>query len=466
MIWVVLLIYVSDLLSSQAACAQSLPPVAVDFLPSTISSAPILKAISLDQNDQFKINFLVDSGRSGNVDESQSRTLIKYFLTFLTIPEKDLWVNLSPAEPDRIVNADFGVTATATDMLRQDYLLKQLAASMTNPDHDLGKKFWEQVTARVRKEYGDIDIPLDTVNKVWIVPESAVVYEKEGAAFISESHLKVMLDEDYWSMKKIAPDHAVLEGDSKKVSGLCSDLVREVIVPEIEREVNEGPTFAELRQMYHALILAIWFKRHLKGSIVNKVYADQKKIAGIETSDHSASQQIYEQYLAALKQGVYNMIREEYDPEKQEVIPRKYFSGGFSFEDAAQKIDFRPASSFGSRVVSALGSFFRLTFSLVPQGVSKKILLGLLAAAPFIASAHATAFNDRDGLQTPHVRIADVSRSAGKSLISDELVEPLERPEEKARRLQEDQRGEQVVENRLRLSEDAPMPVIAPEPYH
>ena len=39
---------------------------------------------------------------------------------------------------------------------------------------------------------------------------------------------------------------------------------------------------------------------------------------------------IYQQYLKAFKKGVYNYIKEDQDPLTQQVIPRKYFSGGVS----------------------------------------------------------------------------------------------------------------------------------------
>ncbi len=54
------------------------------------------------------------------------------------------------------------------------------------------------------KKYGNTNIPVNTFNKVWIVPEKAVVYEnaKAGTAYVVESRLKVMLEADYLSMSK------------------------------------------------------------------------------------------------------------------------------------------------------------------------------------------------------------------------------------------------------------------------
>ncbi|MCK5579962.1 MAG: hypothetical protein KAJ18_01670 [Candidatus Omnitrophica bacterium] len=68
------------------------------------------------------------------------------------------------------------------DLLAQDYLLKQLTASLMYPEDELGKKFWDRVYAKAKEKYGHTNIPMDTFNKVWIVPEKAVVYENGDTA--------------------------------------------------------------------------------------------------------------------------------------------------------------------------------------------------------------------------------------------------------------------------------------------
>ena len=200
---------------------------------------------------------------------------MKYFLTALTIPEDDLWVNLSPYEKGRIIQDNFGQTLMGRDLLAQDYILKQLTASLIYPEKALGKEFWQQVYSKAAKEYGTTQIPVNTFNKVWIVPSEAVVWEHEGKVLIVKSRLKVMLEEDYLSMQK----HANVCGEH--ADAWAPNIVRAIVLPVLEKEVNEGKNFAQLRQMYQAMILATWYKKALKESILNKVYADKKKIAGI-----------------------------------------------------------------------------------------------------------------------------------------------------------------------------------------
>ena len=82
-------------------------------------------------------------------------------------------------------------------------------------------------------------------NKVWIVPEKALVYEnaKAGAAYIVKSKLKVMLEQDYLSMQHhnvetplVARKKDAINGVSTdNVNALASKIVRELVIPELTR---------------------------------------------------------------------------------------------------------------------------------------------------------------------------------------------------------------------------------------
>ena len=371
--------YCAGLAGRDLSYAQSpvaMPPAGVLLEALAVKPYSVLQGISVDPHDPFKINFLADAGEGRSIPEEQAQHFIKYFLAFLTIPEKDLWVNLSPAEPDRIVNLQLGETAAGQDLLREDYVLKQLAASLTHPDGALGKSFWREVYAKVREQYGDISIPLDTFSRVWVVPGQSVVYEQDGSAFISESHLKVLLDQDHQSLQYLDSGRNGQSRDDNMTPGSETyvSVARDIIVPAIEREVNEGQHFIALRQMHHALILAVWFKRKLKDSIVNRLYADRQKLAGIQINEKDAARKVYEQYMVALKKGVFDFIREEFDPVGQEMIPRRYFSGGLTLGDVATQTRFLSASLLGERLPEALSGLGRnivlFSVALRPRGDS------------------------------------------------------------------------------------------------
>ena len=319
------------------------------MLSATDSYDPaLMKGVTVFYDDPFHFNFIIDTGENVNISDSdlrvESTKLIKYFLAALTVPEEELWVNLSPFEKNRIIPQSLGLTEMGRDMLAQDYLLKQMSASLIYPEEELGKEFWAKAYKKAYDLYGTTEIPMNTFNKVWIIPESAEVYEHTimpteedssygKTALVIENRLKVMLEEDYLAMQKnlgnknIGTDQ-LDEEKVEQISSLTSDIYREVILPEIEREVNEGKNFANLRQIFQSMVLAAWYKKNLKETILGQVYADQAKVKGIDVEDKAVKEKIYNQYLDALYEGVFNYIKEDYDQFAQEEIPRKYFAGG------------------------------------------------------------------------------------------------------------------------------------------
>ena len=317
---------------------------------STAFNPVVLRGMKVDAVDPFKFDFLVDpgdTGLEGDAIKDESTRLIRYFMAAMTTPEKDVWVNLSPYEQDRIVPEAFGTTEMGRDLLAQDYILKQITSSLMYPENEPGKAFWQEMYKQAYDKYGTTDVPLDTFNKVWIMPDKAEVYEDKGVAYIGESRLKVMLESDYEAMshqkdmtesrasardlaqEKNVPVAAPASETASGTGDMTKEVIRNVMLPVIEKEVNAGRNFAQLRQIYQSLILAAWYKKRLKDSIFSKVYADQNKVTGVDVEDKDVKQKIWAQYVEAFKKGAYNYIKEEYDQYTQELIPRKYFSGGF-----------------------------------------------------------------------------------------------------------------------------------------
>jgi len=311
----------------------------------------IIKGMTISLENPLKFDFIVDSGEeslSGQEFEQESQKLIKYFLASITVPESDLWVNLSPYEKNRIIADSFGKTEMGRDLLAQDYILKKLTASLMLPENELGDNFWGKMRAKYADKLGDKDLNMDALNKIWIVPSKAVVYEHGTSVFVVESHLKVMLEEEYNEMM-------AQEGLTKKSDGSSesmSSLIKELIVPEIEKEVNEGKHFANLRQIYNSMILATWYKQNLKNSLLAQVYSDQNKIKGVDLKDEKAAEKIYNQYLDVFKQGVANYIREEYDENTQQVLSIKYFTGGTDFDVLPEVIQKHPLSNKDTSMLS------------------------------------------------------------------------------------------------------------------
>ncbi len=367
-LWVVLVAFFVTTVNPTTARADlaflPAPGTMVSLTPAY--APPLVRGIKVYKDNPFKFDFIVDAGDSkyGPNDpafKESGKKLIAYFLASLTTPEKDMWVNLSPYEKDRIIPQNFGDTQMGNELLAQDYLLKQVTSSLMYPEGETGREFWKKIYMESLKRFGSLNIVVNTLNKVWIVPDRAVVYEnpKDNTVVLVESRLKVMLEEDYLALTKQKVEVAAANQQ------MSNDIIREVVVPALEKEVNEGRNFASLRQVYHSLILATWYKNNLKKSILSRGYVDRNKTNGIDIENKNLNQLIYEQYLKSYRKGVYNYIKEEVDPATNTVVPKKHFSGGFTALGLNSKIQNEAAQNpDAAKKVLTLRNVFLFTAGL------------------------------------------------------------------------------------------------------
>lgn len=270
-------------------------------------SAPMLRALRIDPKNPLNLEFIVDMNDANALSESESSELVSYFLAVLTTPQENIWVNLSPYEKDRIIENSFSQTDMGRQLLAQDYILKQITSSLTNPETDLGKSYWQA------KENKEVDL-----SKIWIMPDQAEILEHQTVAIIKDSSLKVQAGSDLFALES---ENTTIADNVNQNSPL------ETLLPAITKEINNGENFAKLRQVYSALILGLWFKKKFENSFY-KYYIDQSKIKGIEISDEEVKHKIYNLYREAFDKGTYQINRKERSANNR-LIKKRYFSGGF-----------------------------------------------------------------------------------------------------------------------------------------
>ena len=99
---------------AQAYVGAGFKPALTLPLPGTmLSTTPaftpaLVKGITVHPDNPLQFNFIIDTGVSGldiqsEAFKQESTRLIKYFLAALTVPDEELWVNLSPYESERII---------------------------------------------------------------------------------------------------------------------------------------------------------------------------------------------------------------------------------------------------------------------------------------------------------------------------------------------------------------------------
>lgn len=325
---------------------ESLPPLGKLLETSGAYKASKLVGLKLNKDDPLHIDFILDKGDArlyGQELQGEARKLIQYFLTALTIPENHLWVNLSPYEANNIIPEDFASTQMGRHFLELDYFLKQLTASLTYPETELGRLYWRTIYDRTQAEFGTDQIEVNSYNKVWIVPDTASVVLTEGTALVTSGHLNVLTDNDYLASAVTGVQNEGqigLEHDSRarRLAEISSEATKEILIPKLEEEINHGETFARIRQAYYSLILATWYKQTLRDSLLSKAIADQGKLAGLTEPKSNYVDKLYERYIESFNLGVYNYIREDQNREANEIIPRKYYSGGITIKNLGRTI--------------------------------------------------------------------------------------------------------------------------------
>jgi hypothetical protein len=307
-----LVIFCISQFSGYAAFLPYMPTPGTMIALSEKADLPLPLAIEFKNNNPFDFNFVLS--RTGNNDpvflKGEAERIAKYFFAALTMPAKDLWVNLSPLEPGRIMADSTAQTELGQDLLGEDYVLKQLAASLTYPETEAGKKYWGEINGVGSRPASTFmqgragPAPTANLTKIWIIPGEMLIHESKGKALVVKAQLKVHVQDN--------------------------DPALQYILPLVEREVNQGKQFAHLRQIYYSVMLAGWFKRKLHETILSQTFFDKNKIQGSNSDDPAIREKIYNEYLKAFKQGVYNYKSQitDYKLGSRRAITRTYFSGG------------------------------------------------------------------------------------------------------------------------------------------
>ncbi|MFF8828987.1 hypothetical protein [Streptomyces sp. NPDC015131] len=174
--------------------------------------------------------------------------------TWLALDPQTFWVNLNPAEPDRIVDAALGRTNAGRVLLEADLRMKRTKAKVLHPDTATGTRFWREIRTAA-------DGSLCLSSRMWIVPGKVEVHEDGDALHI----LRAALDVKTESLTADDPSARSCRTDPA-ADAHNENLERTLVLPEITKAVNTAPEYAPLRRAFRARIVAQWVReRHRRG---------------------------------------------------------------------------------------------------------------------------------------------------------------------------------------------------------
>jgi glucose-6-phosphate isomerase len=320
-------------------------------------------------NDNFRL--LLDKGDLKALDDAktkeQAKVLLNYFLIGVALPDEAFWVNLRPDSENQIIDRYLERTDVGKIMLEADLQLKKDTALFTSPQTPEGREYWDKLYKKAGELYGYDTVTIPTLTRPWIVPGEIIIRESKESAYVYKAGLKVMLEQDYLNKSQIqnsksqinpksqisatirgeiSPNYKQFGGQNyqqyefkdlrlKQLNEYSSQLIREIIIPKLTKEVNSSKRYAALRQVYYSLILARWFKLRFNGK--KGTYAalvNSRNLNNLASTQAWSKTTYFKQYQKSFADGEYNIKEPVYTPAGQTI--RSYFSGGIQMNTMAQ----------------------------------------------------------------------------------------------------------------------------------
>ncbi|RZS32691.1 hypothetical protein EV193_11174 [Herbihabitans rhizosphaerae] len=193
------------------------------------------------------------------------------FFVWLSLPPSAFTVNLNPDEPNRIVDEKLGQTDAGRILLEADLELKRTAGRLMMPDNPVGERF------QARRS------PQCFTLRQWIVPAPATVHANGDELYIANAPLAVKMEPSQVNtpMAGSSCPQAKAELTQRDEAAFT-----ELILPLVEKTVNEAPEYAPLRRVYLSRVAAQWYRdRSLStptayGNLIDSGTIDRWKLAG------------------------------------------------------------------------------------------------------------------------------------------------------------------------------------------
>ena len=194
-----------------------------------------------------------------NTGMQTARQASDAFFTWLALPPQTFWVNLNPAQPDRIIDPTLARTDAGRVLLESDLLLKKTTVGLIRPDTPLGDQFWDELEAiyGARADQSCISF------RVWIVPQPATVRETANELYILDAPLTVKMVSEL--ITDPGANNPGCPQEDAATEARKEELFQRLILPKVIEAVNTQPQYEPLRRVYLSRVAAEWFRRRSYG---------------------------------------------------------------------------------------------------------------------------------------------------------------------------------------------------------
>ncbi|MFD5015338.1 hypothetical protein [Streptomyces chartreusis] len=284
------------------------------------------------------------------------------FFVWLSLPRSTFWVNLNPNEPDWIVGADLGRTDAGRILLQADLQLKKTTARLIHPDSSLGQRFWNKISGTCMSF------------RTWIVPEPAEVVDFDDELYILDAPLGVQMESQYLDARGSGGSAASCGKQRASVEAWNEQTFRDLILPQIEKAVNDDPAYAELRRVYLSRVAAEWYRE--RAGDASSTYGDLIDDGDVDdwvTATDWKPRDTFDQYVRSYRDGEFNVTRQTRNGEM--IQTRTYIFGGVDFS-GLQLQRLNADSAFSGRWSEMTQNTERATKTAVADKSRPQIWLG------------------------------------------------------------------------------------------
>lgn len=297
-------------------------------------SHPLLTSITIPFDNPKNIGLGLSTDASIEIAKGRYKQMLqnrlgRYFNTFLIVKEENLHADLSPLKGNFGLPEILKPTELGRDMLAQDFVLKCYTAGLLDPRTETGNIFWTRLEGGHKRSK-----PFKSCFRVWVVPGDATVEEKPleeknaGYVELKNFSLKVLSEIDYLAEKSIGSKGNYADGSEGSDYALA--IFKELILPKVSDEVNKGPNFALLRQIYSVSIMAAWIKRKFMtqfGELPKFFDSNDLKPLHLDVVNENETARIQKEYIRIFSEGIWRCVRSGYSEKEGRNIRRLYIGG-------------------------------------------------------------------------------------------------------------------------------------------
>lgn len=302
-------------------------------------------------NTANTFNIFVDKGSIKDLQaqelDSTTSSLMEYFWIGMSLPNDAFWVNLKPDAKNNIIDQRLSKTDLGKVLLEADLELKKDTAKYMSPINSLGQQYWTKLYQKAGEIFGNQKVNVPTLIRPWIVPGEVIVSENRSGPYIYKATMKVMLEEDRLAGSNV---YNFNDAKNKELNQYAAVLAREIIIPQLTKDINSNAKYASLRQVFYSLILAQWFKEKYSNSRLSS-NMNTGNLDGLTSKLNWDKMKYFDAYTASFKSGEYN-VKQQINVGESQVI-RNYVTGGILFD----KIVSLKMPSFSSKFFNYISEY-------------------------------------------------------------------------------------------------------------